>query len=128
MTDLKIDQDALATLVAKGILDGLTAETREQVIFDAIKAVVLTPPRRNSYDPPGKSPIQEAFEMATRTALQDIVRERVMAAGSDVRARIEATVDEFIVAFPDHWATHDVQTDALAAVVRHIREKAEGGR
>jgi uncharacterized membrane-anchored protein YjiN (DUF445 family) len=64
--DLRVNDDAMKSLVAKAIMDSLTQENREKLITDAITQTLTKPEGGNSYAPK-RSPLQQAFDNAVET-------------------------------------------------------------
>lgn len=61
--DLRVDDDAMRSLVAKSIVDSLNQETRENLIKEAVRHVLATP-EQGSYFGSKRSPLQQAFDRA----------------------------------------------------------------
>lgn len=65
--DVRLDQDAMNSLVAKAVFDGLTPERREELIRGAITAL-LAASKPTQYSSDRRSELQKAFDSAVYTA------------------------------------------------------------
>lgn len=78
---INLDPESLAHIVQKAVLDSITPEARDQLLADAIKNLLTIPnDTRPAYDrngPGPKSPLQESFELAVRSAAAKVVRETI---------------------------------------------------
>jgi hypothetical protein len=75
--ELKIPEDQMRSLVAGAVMQTLTSESRENLIKTAIMEHLLKPSgkRRNSWDPPPQTPLQQAFNNAVYKVAQDVCEE-----------------------------------------------------
>lgn len=62
--DLRVNDDAMKSLVAKAIVDSLTPEMREKLIADAVTQTLTKPHDNGGYYSNKRSPLQQAFDMA----------------------------------------------------------------
>lgn len=62
--DLRVDDAAMKSLVAKSIVDSLTPEMREKLIADSVVATLTRPPDDGNRYGPKRSPLQQAFDSA----------------------------------------------------------------
>ncbi|TXH52592.1 MAG: hypothetical protein E6Q97_15725 [Desulfurellales bacterium] len=72
MADVKGDiaVSAIEVMVQKAIFDSLSEEAKEKLLINAI-AANFAPPKDRYGAPSGKSPIQEAFDIAVRRHLNE---------------------------------------------------------
>lgn len=71
---ITVDAEAMQSLVAKAIIDSMTPEKRNELIENAIKTVLATPRKQNSWDP-DRSPLQLAFNEAVRICTDKMARD-----------------------------------------------------
>lgn len=72
--DLRVDDSAMKSLVAKSIVDSLTPEMREKLIADAVTACLTAPADGSSYGRK-RSPLQQAFDSAVDDAARKYATE-----------------------------------------------------
>lgn len=118
MTDIKLNDEQLRTIIAKAVLDSLTPERREALISTAVKNL-LDKPISGRYDQ--KSNLQTAFDDATREVARKLATEMV---SSDpiIKEKIKAL-------FVDAWTkfTNDENYSKLVEKVSHALEKGLTG-
>lgn len=74
--DIKLDEEALATIAATAIFKEIDEDTRNTVIQQAVK-YLLTPVKTSNYYSTPTTPLQDAFNSAIRQAAHKAVEERV---------------------------------------------------
>lgn len=113
--DLRVDDAAMKSLVAKSIVDGLTPEAREQLITNAVTQTLSAQEKGNSYDK--RSPLQQAFDNAVVAEANRYARE-LLATDEKFKAQIEglfADVAKKLFADED---TRESMVSALATTIR----------
>ncbi len=83
--EMKLDDEALKSVMAKAIMDTLTPESRERLISDAVQRL-LTTKVSDHYDAPSK--LQNAFDQAVQITAQQIARE-IVGADDTIKAKIK---------------------------------------
>lgn len=87
--------DSIKHLVAEGILAQLSGEQKEAIITEAL-TFLLKPVREHGlYGARERSPLQNAFEMATLKVANDIARE-LIEENPEIRQRIKDTIHDSI--------------------------------
>lgn len=124
MAEFKLDDQQFAQVVGQQILAQMTTDARDKIITDAI--VALNTPSSLYGGRKGPSPLQEAFNNAVTIAVNGLVRDLVEQ--SPVRDRIVEAANAFIAVFPDTWHDEALQTDVMAAIVRHARDALDRAR
>lgn len=85
-TNITIDPEALATIAAKAIFEGIGQEQRDLVLQQAVRSLLEVP--KTPYGMVGRSPLQSAFDTAIASVAHDVVRRQIMNDPA-VRAKIE---------------------------------------
>jgi hypothetical protein len=116
MSDIKvsIDPDQIKTLVQEAILLQLTTEKREELIKQAIQAL-LAPVKdkySHSYD---KSPLQQAFQEASYSCARDIVREEFTK--PETRAVVAKVVSDGLIKALTDPTKYDELTNNVADII-----------
>lgn len=79
--DLRVDDSAMKSLVAKAIVDSLSPEAREKLIADAVTQTLTKPETdRNQYGSK-RSPLQQAFDYAVEGEARKYAAEVIAADG-----------------------------------------------
>lgn len=87
--DLRVNDDAMKSLVAKAIVDSLTPEMREKLIGDAVTQTLTKPEQTSGYGRSTRSPLQIAFDHAVTNEAERYAREHLANDGA-FKAQIEA--------------------------------------
>lgn len=74
--DLKIDSEAMRTVVAEAIVAKLDEQSRVDLIQQAV-AKMLTPPKQQYGSSPTKSPLEAAFEGAVLNLTVDVTKQYI---------------------------------------------------
>lgn len=74
--EIKFDAEAAASIASAAIFDSMAEDARDSVIKQAIQALLTPEKDRNSYGV-GKTPLQQAFDMAIRESAFRAVREKI---------------------------------------------------
>lgn len=98
--NFKFDDDAMRSLMAKAILDTVSAENQQAMLETAVSNFINKPDEKD-YVKNKRTPLEQAFEYAAN----DVARKVIEAKFSDdkvFRARVDALVSEAITkAFAD---------------------------
>lgn len=114
--DLRVDDEAMRSLVAKAVFDSVSPETRDKLLADAINAI-LHSQSTNTWEK-GKSPLKIAFEYAVSRAAMNYA-DKMLAESSEFNAKLQALfVDVSKALFDDH--------DKRATLVSAVAEKIRG--
>jgi hypothetical protein len=70
---LIMDEAAVSQIITKAILEGLGTEQRDQILAQAV--AFLTTPTKDNYGRAGKTPLQNAFDMALSGCATKVARE-----------------------------------------------------
>lgn len=116
MSNIKIDDDIMQTVVAKAILEGIGPEQQNLLIEQAIRYLNTAPDSRGYGGPKPVSPLQDAFDSAVRIAAGDVVRELVRTEeyGEQIRAKIAEVVSAFL---EDEYQMTDAIGEAVGTVI-----------
>ena len=120
-TAISIPTDAMHDIVAKAVLDSISADQRE-VLIKAALDFLITPPKKENYHaatPP--SPLQQAFHNAVAESAREIVRQVVK---DELAERIKAVIHEQMV---DAVATNSLLASGIGFAVGEQVEKALRG-
>ena len=94
---LELPPELMREATANAIVGRLTPEVKTALIEKAVQAL-LTPDRYAGTN--AKSPLEEAFERAVRSVVQDICRE-IVANDPTIRARLQAMVADVAKRFTE---------------------------
>lgn len=94
MTEIKLDSNAVQSIVARALLEELGEETRNNLIQQAL-TYLISEPEKNFYGRPGgKSPLQTAFEKAAVEVANSYVIE--LFKKDEFRRNIDRAVLKFV--------------------------------
>lgn len=79
--DLRVDDSAMKSLVAKAIVDSLSPEAREKLIGDAVTQTLTQPQNQNNSYGSKRSPLQQAFDYAVEGEARKYAAEIIAADG-----------------------------------------------
>lgn len=117
--DLRVNDDAMKSLVAKAIVDSLTPETREKLIGDAVTQTLTKPEQSGSYSEK-RSPLQRAFDYAVSAEAERYAREHLANDGA-FKAQVEALfADVAKKLFEDN---RDDLVSSIATIIRNALTK-----
>lgn len=87
--DLRVDDDAMKSVIAKSIVENLTPEARQALITEAVTNVLSTPKEGSGYYGNKKSPLQQAFDWAVENEARRYANE-IIAKDETFRAQLQA--------------------------------------
>jgi phage tail tape-measure protein len=110
---MNITDEAMRTIVAKGIFDSMTAEMKEDLLLKAVQNIIEPQPAINSYGDKRPSALQQSFNFATAQMASKIVGE-MFEADPTIKERIAVLVTEAIGKMFDGEDNQRRLTDAIA--------------
>lgn len=128
MTSINLPGEAFEALVQKAILDSLTPEQRENIIAQALKFLV-TPQESGYYGKRVESPLQHAFQTATRGALGRVVEDMVVN-DEEVRGFVEGELRTLVREFTRQLGGDtysELRSVLIDAMVQHLADKRARG-
>lgn len=114
--NVNLSDDNMKDIIAKAVLDTLTPESRETMIQEAIKSLLVTPPS-TTYGR-AKAPLQEAFDSAVQQVAVKIAEEQLRE-----NTEVQAIITKLIA---DAW-TQLVLPERYSALVGKIVQAIESG-
>lgn len=76
MTEIKIESDAMQTIVSKAILEGIDADQKQAILEQAVNALIK-PRTTGGYNSKPTTPLQDAFDLAVERTVNQIATEMV---------------------------------------------------
>lgn len=113
--DVRIDDNAMNSLVAKAVFDGLTEERRADLIKGAITDLLAR--RQKSGYSDGKSKLQEAFDNAVYTAARDYA-EKALATDPVFQGQIKSLFADVAAKLFDDF---DGRLELVSSIAHTIR-------
>jgi hypothetical protein len=74
---LTIDSTAMQAIVSKAILEGIDQNQRDALLEQAVRYLLVAPPKQGYGAPEPKTPLQSAFDQAVGVAVNGVAREMV---------------------------------------------------
>lgn len=95
MTEIKLDSDAVQSIIAKALLEELSDEARDGLIQQAL-VYLISAPKSAGYSTltPEKSPLQKAFENAAIKVANGYVTELFQK--DEFKVRVDAAILKFV--------------------------------
>lgn len=113
--DLKIEPEAMKAIITDALLRQLDAGARETLIRGAI-AYLMTP-IKSTWDSSNRTPMESAFNEATRDAARDIIREEMTK--PEVRAIVaEAVTKAFTKALQNEDGMVEEMAKSIQSAIR----------
>lgn len=109
---LELDPESVQSIASAAIFDHMTQEARENVLKQAVEALLTPTPSRGGYGI-GKTPLQLAFERAITTAAHQAIQEKIAndpevsakiheLLGPLLNAALEAEAENYDTSLADH--------------------------
>lgn len=118
MSSINLSDEAIRDVTAKALLDHMTPQVREDLIKQAIQHLLAPDYDRYSR---GVTPLQEAFNRASRDVVESLIRQRV-----EEDAAFKEQLDSL---WRDAWAKVIADRDALVEkMAKRIASAIEEGR
>lgn len=114
--DLRVDDAAMKSLVAKSIVDSLSPEAREQLITSAVTQTLTKPEEGRGYSSDKRSPLQRAFDGAV-VQVASKYAEEIVATDEKFKSQIEGLFADVAKKLFDS-DSRDEMVSALADVIR----------
>lgn len=96
---INFDNETMATIVTKAILEGISDEARDSIIQQAVRSILVAV-EVNSYTREKKTPLQTAFENAVHTNVNNVVRELVENS-AEIREKIDTSLGKLLSEYAD---------------------------
>lgn len=121
--DVKIDAEAMQSVVAKALMEGISTEQRDLIMEQAVKALI-TPPKNSYGRVDGQTPLQDAFDMAATSAVRTLAREAIEK-HPEFRERVDAMLGEAITNALQ-GSEYDLRIKVQEAVIQAVLDFRSG--
>jgi hypothetical protein len=121
MPQIDIPEQELAGLFSARILDSLSAETKEKMISEALKYLLVEPKRDGYYGQKEPSPLQQSFDRAMNRIAIQLADEVIAEQG--VSEKVKALFVELFENIPDIREDWGLQSAVIRAVFNYLDEQ-----